>query len=70
MQASTQNIKIFGWGNQKLFKFEEFSLLNYKERSYIHGAKIPFSKLTETLGVKGVTFDSLNQIVWSFVGIL
>jgi hypothetical protein len=52
MQASTQN-KIFGRGNQKLFTFKEFPLLNRKESS---------SKLTETLGVKGVTFDSLNQI--------
>jgi hypothetical protein len=28
----------------------------------MQGANIPFSKLTETLGVKGVTFDSLDQI--------
>ncbi len=34
MQASTQNIKKFGQGNQKLFTFEEFSLLNYKESSF------------------------------------
>ena len=40
---------------------KNFSLLNYKESSF-HGPKIPSSKLTETLGVKGVTFDSLDQI--------
>ncbi len=61
MQASIQKIKIFGQGNQKLLKFEEFSLLNYKESS-LKDQKFLFSKLTETLGVKGVNFDSLDQI--------
>jgi hypothetical protein len=56
MQASTQKIKIFGRGNQKLFTFEE--LLG----KFIEGPKIPSSKLTEISGVKGVTFDSLKQI--------
>ncbi len=40
---------------------KNFSLLNYKESSF-HGLKIPSSKLTETLGLKGVTFDSLDHI--------
>jgi len=29
-----KKIKIFGGGNQKLFTFEEFPLLNYKESSF------------------------------------
>jgi len=31
-QVFTQKYKIFGWGNQKLFIFKGFSLLNYKEK--------------------------------------
>jgi len=67
MWASTQKIKIFGRGNKEIFKSKGFSLLNYKENP-MHWQTPPFSKVTWNLGVKGLTFDSLDQIFWFFVG--
>ena len=67
MRVSPQEIKIFGRGNQKLFIPKDFSLLNYTE-SLMDWPKPPLSNMTETLGVKVVTFDSLDQIFWFFVG--
>jgi len=62
-----KKIKIFGRGNKEIFKSKEFLLLNYKENP-MHWQIPPFSKVTWNLGVKGLTFDSLNQIFWFFVG--
>jgi hypothetical protein len=57
----TQNQNIWSRESKVIHIERNFSLLNYKESSF-HGKKIPSSKLTETLGAKGVTFDSLHQI--------
>ncbi len=34
----------------------------------MHWQTPSFSRVTGNLGVKGLTFDSLNQIFWFFVG--
>jgi len=67
MWASTQKIIIFGRGNKEIFKSKGFSLLNYKGNP-MHWQTPPFSKVTWNLGVKGLTFNSLHQIFWFFVG--
>ncbi len=61
VRSFTQKIKIFGTGNQKLIKFNEFFTIKKQDR-FDCSVKTHPTNMTANFVIKGLTFVSLDQI--------